>query len=69
MGTELVPETSIFNQLTRLIAREDSVNILDICVEERRSITRNLTQDSLSPRRDLNPGPPEYKLGVLTTRP
>jgi hypothetical protein len=26
MGTELVPETSIFNQLSRLIAREDFIN-------------------------------------------
>jgi hypothetical protein len=29
MGTELVPETSvIFNQLTRLIAREDFINVM-----------------------------------------
>jgi hypothetical protein len=27
MGTELVPETSIFKQLTRLIAREDFINV------------------------------------------
>jgi hypothetical protein len=25
--TELIPETSIFNQLTRLIAREDFINV------------------------------------------
>jgi hypothetical protein len=31
--------------------------------------TRNLSQDSLSPVRDFNPGPPEYESGVLTTRP
>jgi hypothetical protein len=28
----------------------------------------NLSQDSLSPDRDLNPGPSEYEAGVLTTR-
>jgi hypothetical protein len=27
------------------------------------------SQDSRSPSRDLNPGPPEYEAGVLTTRP
>jgi hypothetical protein len=27
MGTELVPVTLIFNQLTRLIAREDCINV------------------------------------------
>jgi hypothetical protein len=27
MGTELVPETSMFYQLTRLIAREDFINV------------------------------------------
>jgi hypothetical protein len=27
------------------------------------------SQDSRSPRRDLNPGPPEYEAGMLTTRP
>jgi hypothetical protein len=27
-----------------------------------------LSQDSLSPDRDFNPGPPEYIAGVLTTR-
>jgi hypothetical protein len=26
-----------------------------------------LSQDSLSPGRDLNPGSPEYEAGVLTT--
>jgi hypothetical protein len=29
----------------------------------------NLSQDSLSPGRDLNPEPPEYETGVLTTQP
>jgi hypothetical protein len=28
---------------------------------------KSLTQDSRSPGRDLNPGLPEYKVGVLTT--
>jgi hypothetical protein len=27
MGTELVSETLIFNEVTRLLAREDSINI------------------------------------------
>jgi hypothetical protein len=31
--------------------------------------TKNLSQDSWSLGRDLNPGPPEYGAGVLTTRP
>jgi hypothetical protein len=29
----------------------------------------NLSQESQSPVRDLNPGPHEYEAGVLTTRP
>jgi hypothetical protein len=28
----------------------------------------SLSQDSWSPLRNLNPGPPEYEAGVLTTR-
>jgi hypothetical protein len=28
----------------------------------------NLSQDSQSPGRDFNPGPPEYEAGVLTAR-
>jgi hypothetical protein len=32
-------------------------------------MTKNLSQDSRSPGRDLKPGPPEYEAGVLTTRP
>jgi hypothetical protein len=31
MGTELVPETLIFNQLTQLIAQEDFINLAAIC--------------------------------------
>jgi hypothetical protein len=30
--------------------------------------TKNLSQDSRFSGRDLNPGPPEYKAGMLTTR-
>jgi hypothetical protein len=29
----------------------------------------HLNLDSLSPCRDLNPGPPEYEAGLLTTQP
>jgi hypothetical protein len=31
------------------------------------TITKRLSQDSRSPGRDLNPGPYEYKAGMLTT--
>jgi hypothetical protein len=34
-----------------------------------RKTTKNLNQDSWSPGQDLNPRPPEYESGVLTTRP
>jgi hypothetical protein len=40
---------------------------LNICLEGLRKTTRNLSQDSRSPCQDLNPGPPEYEAGVLTT--
>jgi hypothetical protein len=40
----------------------------DICLEGLRKTTRN-SQDSPSPRQDLNPGGLEYKAGVLITRP
>jgi hypothetical protein len=33
-----------------------------------RKTTQNLTQDSRSPGRDLNLGPPKYEALVLTTR-
>jgi hypothetical protein len=42
---------------------------LGICLEGLRKTTKNLSQVSRSPGRDLNPGPPEYEAGVLTTRP
>jgi hypothetical protein len=40
----------------------------DIRVELKK-ITKKLSQDSLSPGRDLNPGPPEHEARVLITRP
>jgi hypothetical protein len=38
------------------------------CLKELRKSLKTLSQDSRSPGRDLNPGPPEYEAGVLTTR-
>jgi hypothetical protein len=35
-----------------------------ICLEGLRISTSNLSQDSLSPGQDMNPGPPEHKAGV-----
>jgi hypothetical protein len=40
-----------------------------ICLEGLRKTMKNLSQDSRSPGRDLNPGPLEYEAGVVTTRP
>jgi hypothetical protein len=37
-----------------------------ICLEGFRKTKKNLSPDSQSPDRELNPGPPEY--GVLTTQ-
>jgi hypothetical protein len=34
-----------------------------------KKIMKSISQGSRSPGRDLNPGPPEYEVGVLTTRP
>jgi hypothetical protein len=42
---------------------------LSIRLEELRTATKFLNQDSRSPGRDLNPRPPEYESGALTTRP
>jgi hypothetical protein len=39
----------------------------EISPEGVRKTTRNLSQDSRSPGRDLNTSPPEYKAGILTT--
>jgi hypothetical protein len=38
-------------------------------LEGLRETAKNLFQDIRSAGRDLNPGPPEYEAGVLTTRP
>jgi hypothetical protein len=38
-------------------------------LEGMRKTTKNLSQDSRSPGRGLNPGLPEYEAGVLITRP
>jgi hypothetical protein len=42
---------------------------LSIRREGLRKNTKNLTEDSRSPGRDLNPGPSKNEAGVLTTRP
>jgi hypothetical protein len=40
-----------------------------ICVEELRKTTKNLSQDTRSPGRDLNPGLPAYEAVLVITRP
>jgi hypothetical protein len=40
-----------------------------ICLEGSKKSTKILSQDSRSPRSDLNPGPPENEAGMLTARP
>jgi hypothetical protein len=40
-----------------------------IYLEGLKKTTKSLSQDTRSPSRNLNPGPPEYEAGVLTTRP
>jgi hypothetical protein len=44
-----------FNVLSRYMPGQNEEN------------TKNLSQDSRSSGRDLNPGPPKYEAGVLTT--
>jgi hypothetical protein len=39
-----------------------------ICLEGMRKTTKNLSQDSRSLDRDLNQGPPEYEVCVLSTQ-
>jgi hypothetical protein len=39
----------------------------EICLAGLRNTTQNLGQDSRSPARDLNQGPPECEAGMLTT--
>jgi hypothetical protein len=40
-----------------------------ICLEGLRNITKNFIQDTGFPGQNLNPVPPEYEAGVLTTGP
>jgi hypothetical protein len=40
-----------------------------IYVEGLRKTTKNLSQNNLSPGRDVNSGPPKYEAGVSTTGP
>jgi hypothetical protein len=40
-----------------------------ICLEGLKKTMKNLSLNSRSPGRDLNTGPPEYEIWVLTTRP
>jgi hypothetical protein len=44
-------------------------NIPGICREGLRKITKNLSKDSWSPCRDLNLGPPEYKVRLRLAQP
>jgi hypothetical protein len=43
--------------------------LYSICSEGLREFTETISQDSRSPGRDLNLGPPKYKAGMRTTRP
>jgi hypothetical protein len=40
-----------------------------IRLEEPRKNTKNLNEDGRYPGRNLNPGPPQYETGLLTTQP
>jgi hypothetical protein len=40
-----------------------------ICLERLRKTTKHVSHNSRSPDRDLNPEPPEYEVGKLTTQP
>jgi hypothetical protein len=44
-------------------------NYHGIRLERLRKTMKNFCQDGRSPGRDLNPAPPEYGAGVITTRP
>jgi hypothetical protein len=50
-------------------SRPNLRNYTDICLEVLRKTTKDFCQDIRSPGRDLNPGPPEYEAGMLTTWP
>jgi hypothetical protein len=39
------------------------------CLEVLKKTTKNLGQNCQYRSRDLNPGPPEYETGMLTTQP
>jgi hypothetical protein len=41
----------------------------DICFKGLRKTATDLSEDYQSPGWDLNPGPPKYEAGVLTTGP
>jgi hypothetical protein len=41
----------------------------DIYLEGFRKTMENLSQDSQFSGQDLNPGPPQYEVGMLTTQP
>jgi hypothetical protein len=43
-------------------------NVLFCNLEELREITKDVSQDSRSLGKYLNPGPPEYESRMLTTR-
>jgi hypothetical protein len=63
---------SVSNEFERMWKKRSWPNLRyysGICLEGLRKTTKNLSQDSRSPGRDLDPGPPEYEAGVLTTRP
>jgi hypothetical protein len=40
-----------------------------VFLEGLRNTTKDLSQGSRSPGRDLKPGPPQYEVGLLTTGP
>jgi hypothetical protein len=40
-----------------------------IFLKRLRKTTKNFSQDSRSPGREMNPGPLEYEAGMLTIRP
>jgi hypothetical protein len=58
-------ENDLYGSCRSLILRHNP----DIRLEGLRKITKSLSQDSRSPGRNLNPEPPEYGTGALTTRP
>jgi hypothetical protein len=53
------------NDLKRLWKEAE---VAGICLQRLKKTTKNLSQDSRSPGRDLNPELLEYETGVLTNR-